>query len=461
MSLWHIAWSYLWNRKFTTCLTILSVALSVGLISSVLSLREELEKRFAEEGQAFDLVVGPKGSPLQLVLGSVYFLDSAIGRTPLHVYEMLRKDSEFVEAAFPIGLGDTYGGFRIVGTSRELLDHEWVGFSGDVRKPFALQDGEYFESTREAVVGSVAARQLGLQIGDEFESIHGSFAISEDLREFDHADHPYTVVGILKPSGSPFDRAIYCSIESIWDAHGHADDEEHGEDDHGDEDMDEHAHEEGDGHAHEEGDGHAHDKDDDHTEVSEEIAAEEMDFSNSLSAVLVQLHSPAQRFEYEGYINEQTDAMAVVPIQIISDFFRDFLDPIKGLMMGVGYLVVVISALSILIGLYLSIMQRKRDLAIMRALGASSYEIFGAVIIEAFWVTTLGIGVGWVFGNVVTYLLGIILAREYGLIVSPFGLSSEEIRAFATVALVGLVAGVLPAWQAYNSDVAHDLADRQ
>ncbi len=443
MSLWHIAWSYLWNRKLTTCLTIISVALAVGLISSVLSLRQQLEQRFAEEGQAFDLVVGPKGSPLQLVLGSVYFMDSAIGRTPLHVYEDLKKDSDFVKAAFPIGLGDTYNGYRIVGTTPELLDHEWVGFSGEVRKPFTLADGRKFESPQEAVVGSVAARKLGLQIGDEFESVHGSFAISEDLREFDHAEHPYKVVGILEPSGSPFDRAIYCSIESIWEAHGHGHDEH---DDHG---------------AHDDHDDHDdHGAHDDHAE-DEGHTDEELDWSNSISAVLVQLHSATQRFEYEGYINEQTDAMAAVPIQIISDFFRDFLDPIKGLMMAVGYLVVVISAISILIGLYLSIMQRKRDLAIMRALGASSYEIFGAVIIEAFWVTTLGIAVGWLFGNVVTYLLGLKLAQEYGLVVAPFGLSSEEIRAFATVALVGLVAGILPAWQAYNSDVAHDLADRQ
>ncbi len=421
MSLWHIAWAYLWNRKLTTCLTIMSVALAVGLISSVLSLRQQLEQRFAEEGQAFDLVVGPKGSPLSLVLGSVYFMDSAIGRTPLHVYEDLLKDKDFVKAAFPIGLGDTYGGFRIVGTTKELLDHEWKGFSGEVRRPFTLEEGVAFDKPREAVVGAVAARQLGLSLGDTFESVHGSFAISEDLREFDHAEHPYKVVGILEPSGSPFDRAIYCSIESIWEAHGH------GAPDHGDD--------------------HADDA--------------ELDWSNSVSSVLVQLHSAAQRFEYEGWINENTDAMAAVPINVIKDFFRDFLDPIKGLMMAVGYLVVIISAISILIGLYLSIMQRKRDLAIMRALGASSYEIFGAVIIEAFWVTTLGIAVGWLFGNVVTYILGLKLAHEYGLVVTPFGLSSEEIRAFATVALVGLVAGILPAWQAYNSDVAHDLADRQ
>lgn len=434
MSLWQIAWSYLWNRKLTTVLTIMSVALAVGLISSVLSLRQQLEQRFAEEGQAFDLVVGPKGSPLSLVLGSVYFMDSAIGAMDLADYYKLKADTDFVKDIFPIGLGDTYGGFRIVGTIPELLKHEWVGsISGEVRKPFVLADGRVFGAPMEAVVGAVAARQMGLKVGDTFTSTHGSYVLSADSQEVDHSAHPYTVVGVLKTSGSPFDRAIYCSIESVWSAHGHAGDIKAGPEAQG----------------HVEGDGHEH--------GAEGGEAEKL----TISAALVQLHSPAQRFEYEGWVNDNTNSMAAVPIQIISDFFKDFLDPIKGLMLGIGYLVVIISALSILIGLYLSIIQRRRDLAIMRSLGASSFEIFGAVIIEAFWVTVLGIAAGWVFGNVVILSMGVILARDYGLIVSAFGLSSEEIRAYASVAMVGLLAGILPAWQAYNGDVANDLADRQ
>jgi len=440
MSLWQIAWSYLWNRKLTTVLTIVSVALAVGLISSVLSLRQQLEQRFAEEGQAFDLVVGPKGSPLTLVLGSVYFMDSAIGTMDLADYQKLKDDTDFVKDIYPIGLGDTYEGFRIVGTTSALLDHAWESSTtGELRKPFTLAEGRAFEAPMETVVGAVVARKQGLKVGDTFESVHGSFNISEELREFDHGDHPYKVVGILETSGTPFDRAIYCSIESVWQAHGH--------EGHLEADQDEHAHE------HAEGDGHDH--------PAEPEAGEAHGEDLTISAALVQLHSPAQRFEYEGWVNDNTNAMAVVPIQIISDFFKDFLDPIKGLMLATGYLVVIISALSILIGLYLSIIQRRRDLAIMRSLGASSYEIFGAVIIEAFWVTLLGIATGWLFGNIVTFGMGQILARDYGLIITPFGISGEEIRAFASVALVGLLAGILPAWQAYNGDVANDLADRQ
>jgi putative ABC transport system permease protein len=442
MSLWQIAWSYLWNRKLTTVLTIVSVALAVGLISSVLNLRQQLEQRFAEEGQAFDLVVGPKGSPLELVMSSVYFMDNAIGAMPLEDYYKIKADTEIVTAIFPIGLGDSYEKFRIVGTTPELLKHTWKGtLDGEVRSPFKMAEGRAFAAPMEVVMGAVAANRTGKKIGDSFESTHSMFKVSEDLQEYDHSDHPYTVVGILEPSGTPFDRAIYCSIESVWHAHGQE----------GDIDG-----EAADGHDH-----GAHEDHDHGTETATPAAEGEDHGPLTISAALVQLQGSTQRFEYEGWVNDNTNSMAARPIQVISDFFSTFMDPIKGLLLGIGYLVVIISALSILIGLYLSIIQRKRDLAIMRALGASSYEIFGAIIIEAFWVTVLGIAAGWLFGGLVTYILGQILVREYGLVITPFNTSGEEIRAFASVALVGLVAGILPAWQAYNGDVAHDLADRQ
>lgn len=437
MSLWHIAWSYLWNRKLTTVLTILSVGLAVGLISSVLTLRAETERRFEEEGQAFDFVVGANGSPLQLVLSSVYFMDNPVGNVPYMTYEKILADTEFVANAYPIGMGDSYRGFRIVGTLPDLLDHTWKHpYTGEERDPFVLTEGSrVFGEPMEAVLGARAARDTGLQLGDTFVGTHGMMELPDSMQAVSHADMPYTVVGILEPSNSPFDRAIYCTLDSIWVAHaghddGYGDDEE--EDDH------DHA-----GHDHGE-EGHVH-----HEHEDEEI-----------TAVLVQLESPAYRFQYRDQLPLYGNVNGAVPIDEVNKLFQQVLEPAKTVMLAVGYLVVVISALSILIGLYLSILQRKRDLAIMRALGASSVEIFGSVIIEAFLVTLLGIISGWFIGQVVTWAMGIVLARDYGLVISAFRLSSEQITAFCTVGLVGLFAGILPAWQAYDSDVARDLADR-
>lgn len=418
MSIWQIAWGYLWNRKFTTILTILSVGLAVGLIAAVLTLRHEAQQRFEEEGQAFDLVVGANGSPLQLVLSSVYFMDYPPGNVPYSVYEGLKADKDYVEAAFPIGLGDSYNSFRIVGTTNDIFQHKWISpATGLERAPFTIAEGNRFEAPMEAVVGATVARMSGLKLGDEFVGAHGLIEMPTEMQIVNHSDKPYKVVGILAPSASPFDRAIYVSIESVWEAHA----------------------------------GH---------DVEPGVAQTGKPGGPEVSSVLVQLHSPADRFTYKHEAAKKFNANVAVPIDEIAKLFNTFLDTLKTILLAVGYLVVVISAISIMIGLYLSIIQRRRDIAIMRALGASAVEIVMFVIIEAMVVTLLGIASGIFIGKGLTYVLGLGLAAQYGLVITSLSITPEEIRAYATVALVGLVAGILPAWQAYDRDIATDLADR-
>ncbi len=412
MSLWHIAWSYLWNRKFTTAMTILSVALGVGLISTVLTLREETRRRFEEEGQAFDMVVGAKGNPLQLVLSSVYFMDAPTGNVPHAVCEKLKQE-EGVVAAFPIGMGDSYRGNRIVGVEKDLFEFDW----GE-RSPYSLAEGRYFEKPFEAVVGAVAAQDTGLTIGSVFISTHG---LIDMPGAHQHENLPYTVVGIMKRSGTPNDRAIFTRMDSIWKAHEHPHDEEDAVD------LDaKHAH-------------HHHEKE--------------------VTAVLLKLASPAMRFEFKERINKGYNAMAAIPINEIRKLYDQLLGVAKAVLLAIGYLVVVISSISILIGLYMAILQRKRDLAVMRALGASRGEIFGAVLIEAFWVTVLGLGAGWVLGTGVCMVLGSYLSHKVGFPVSSITFNADLVTAYSAVILMGLIAGILPAWQAYRADVAHDLAE--
>lgn len=409
MSLWRISWCYLWNRKVTTLLTILSVALGVGLISAVLTLREETQKRFEAEGQAFDIVLGAKGNPLQLVLSTVYFLDAPTGNMDISIFNEL-KEHDDVTAAFPIGMGDTYKGYRIVGTSRDLMD-----FSYGERTPYALAEGRYFEKPYEVVVGANVAQEAGLTLGDTFVGTHGF--VDSPLSHV-HENKPYTVVGILNRSGSPNDRAIFCDIHSVWDVHDH-------------------------------GDAHDHE----HGEESEHHPSEE------ITAALIKLASPAIRFEFKDTVNRNYNAMAAIPIQEIQKLYEQLLGMAKLVLLAIGYLVVAISSLSILIGLYMAILQRKRDLAIMRALGATRGEIFGAVIIEAFWVTLLGIGAGWLAGTLVCVVLNHYLVAQIGFHVPAVTLTADLVAAYSAVILMGLIAGILPAWQAYRTDVARDLAD--
>ena len=419
MSLWRIAWGYLWNRKLTTSLTVLSVALSVGLIYSVLTLREETRKRFEEEGQFFDVVVGAKGSPLQLTLSALYFMDVPTGNIKFSDYEAIKKNED-VAAAYPICMGDTYHGYRIVGTVPELFDYTWTRAStGEKRKPFKLAQGNVFKKSMEAVLGSAVARTEGLKIGDTFIGAHGYIELPAGMAVEDHSKFPYTVAGIMASSGTPNDRAIFCTMDSVWEVHGQ------------------------------------------HKEAEPQQEGERhKEASSMVTAVLVSLESPALRFEFVEYVNDTFNAMATRPIEQIAKLYDSILATAKSVLLAVGYLVVAISAISILIGLYLSIIQRKRDLAIMRALGASAYEIVGSVLIEAFLVTALGIVAGWLIGNLVAWAIGLYLQYRYGLTIGIFGmLTTEEMAAFSTVGLVGIVAGIVPAWQAYRTDVARDLAE--
>ena len=440
MSLWQIAWHYLWSRKLPTLLTVLSVALGVGLISAVHTLREETRRRFEEEGQAFDIVVGAKGSPLQLVLSSVYFLDRPTGNISYADFEHIR-DHEDVAEAYPIGLGDTYRNYRIVGTVPELMEVRWVvdPISGRERIPFQLAEGRFFEEPLEAVVGSIVARNTGLRVGDTFTGTHGFEGGHV------HDDHPYKVVGILETSGTPNDRAIFCNIEDIWLIH-----EEHDHDHHDETHNHDHDHDHSHDHDH-----HHHDHD--HSHVHEFDKADHDAEDLEVTAVLVTLESPALRFTFMEYVMHETNVMAAVPVMEIQQLYSQILGTANTVLLSVAYLVVVVAALTVMIGLYLAILQRRRDLAIMRSLGASTMDIFGAVILEALLVTILGIVAGWFLGNVVSWGLGIYLTRTLGMAITAFDMSMHELRSFAIVALFGLLAGILPAWQAYQTHVAGDL----
>ena len=460
MSLWRIAWSYLWNRRLTTSLTVVSVALGAALIYSVLTLYDETDKQFKEEAQAYDTVVGGKeGSPLQLVLSAVYFMDKPPGNIAYSDYEWIRNHEDVAEA-YPINLGDTYKGFRIVGTIPEFFDQTWVVSEkkGSTRHPFRLAKGRRFERSMEAVLGSVVARQTGLEIGDSFAGTHG---FVEGYGEV-HREFPYTVVGILTASSSPMDRVIFCDLGSTYEVHRHS----YGENN--DEGSDaERVKAEAQGRGpnvepqdagHQEPLARGSVQAGGHGEDQPELAGGTQE-PIEVTAVLVRLKSPGDRWVFKDEVNDTRNAMAAIPADQITNLYAQFLAKMQMVLLAVGFLVVVISALSIMIGLYLSIIQRKRDLAVMRALGASAYEILGSVLIEAFWVTLLGIGAGYVLGSAASWGAGVMLARKYGLTISVVGVNRQELAAFCAIALVGILAGIVPAWQAYKTDVARDLAE--
>ncbi|MEO5716378.1 MAG: ABC transporter permease [Luteolibacter sp.] len=416
MSLWRMAWRYLWARALVTVLTLTGIALGTSLICSVLTLRRESEAGFLRESGQFDLVAGAKGSPLQLVLSSIYQLDVPTGNIPYSRYEALRDDKR-VASAIPLGLGDNFHGYRIVGTEDKLFS---LTDRKDAKTPlYRLGSGRFFQSDFEAVIGAQVARQSGLKTGDSFVGTHGLVVTAGSS---EHGDFPYKVVGILSDSGSSTDRAIYVSLASVW---------------------------------------RIHDKE---AEVHRKIAGvgpaagatsrQELE----VTAVLVRLKSVGLRLWMGQEIQKRTEAMAAVPVNEMLRLYQQVLGPMQRILLGVAALVVVVSALSITATLYQSAERRRRDLAVLRALGARRREIFSLVVIEALLLTLLGLSAGWLLGHGGLALAGPYLRDDFGIGVSSWTTDRLEWIALGTVAAGGLIAGFLPAILAYRREPVNDLS---
>ena len=416
MSLWRMAWRYLWARALVTVLTLTGIALGTSLICSVLTLRRESESGFLRESGQFDLVAGAKGSPLQLVLSSIYQLDVPTGNIPYSRYEALRDDKR-IATAIPLGLGDNFHGYRIVGTEDKIFS---LTDRKESKKPlYQLASGRYFQSDFEAVIGAQVARQSGLKVGDTFVGTHGLVVTAGSS---EHTDFPYKVVGILSDSGSSTDRAIYVSLPSVW---------------------------------------RIHEKE---AEVHQKIAGVEPASGASshsdleVTAVLIRLKSVGLRLWMGQEIQKRTESMAAIPVNEMLRLYQQVLGPMQRVLLGVAALVVVVSALSITATLYQSAERRRRDLAVLRALGAHRREIFALVVIEALLLTLLGLSAGWLLGHGGLALAGPYLRDGFGIGVSSWTTDRLEWIALGTVACGGLLAGLLPAILAYRREPVNDLS---
>jgi putative ABC transport system permease protein len=413
MSLWKMAWRYLWSRSLVTSLTLAGIALGVGLICSVLTLRRESESGFSRESGQYDLVVGAKGSPLQLVLSSIYQLDVPTGNIPYARYEELKKDRR-ISLALPIGMGDNYHGYRIIGTEPEIFG---IKDRSDTTKPlFTFAEGRAFQEDFEAVIGADVARQSGLKIGDTFVGTHGLVSTAGSS---EHKDFPYRVVGILTPSGSTEDRGVYVTLASVWRIH--------------------------------EKEAALHRK------LAGLENAADPNQAREVTAVLLRLKAVGMRLWMTQEIQKRTEAMAAVPVNEMHRLFQQVLSPLQKVLLGVACLVVLVSALTIMATFYQAAERRRRDLAILRSLGAHRREILALVLMEACLLTLLGISAGALLGHGGLALANGMIRQSLGTSLSAWSIDSTEVIALSLVALGGLLAGLLPAFFAYFREPARDL----
>ena len=396
MTLAHIVAKSLRQHMLSTIVTALGIALATGLLMAVWVVKSQSNKSFTGVAGGFDAVLGARSAKLQLVLNSIFHLEDSPGNVAWADFEEIRKHPA-VMFALPIAVGDNYRGFRLVGTTTNLFTEVEIS-AGHKHK---MSAGRAFNAGfAEAVVGSFASQQLGLKVGDKFHPYHG--LLYDEKQQ--HAE-TYVVTGILAPSNTPADRVIWIPLEGLQNMKGHA------------------------------------------AQAASEI-----------SSVLVKLRSAMAGKQLDTLYNKQGTRLTFAwPVaQVISQLFEKlgWFDRVLAL---IAWLVALVASASILVSLYNSMNERRREIAILRALGARRADIFGAVILESSAIATIGALAGFAVYFVIVSAAAAIIRAQVGVVINPWAGDAVLLWAPAGIIAMGAFAGIVPAVKAYRTDVAENL----
>ncbi len=413
MNLLKLSWSYIRNRRLNTFLNTLLLALGMGIIIYLLLVLNQLQGKMEANAKGINLVVGAKGSPLQLVLCSIFHMDNPTGNIKLSDAEKITGNRRLVKKAIPLALGDSYRAFRIVGTTKAYPDHYGC----------QLASGRWWQREFEATIGSEVAGQGSLKIGDTFFGAHGLDGNEDNA----HEEKSYRVAGIMQPSGTVLDRLVLTGIESVWAIHAH----------------------------------------------EEETAPEEEAKSpllrrglgeasggaadREITSLLITYRNPMAALLLPRLVNSQSNLQAASPAMEILRLFDLF---------GVGaevvqyfaYVIILIAGLSIFIALYNALKERRYDLAIMRTLGASPGKLFAHIVLEGLLLAVFGGVCGFLLGHAAVELTGKLLSETSQASLTGWQYLREETYIFVGVLGVGLFASLLPALQTYRMDISETLA---
>jgi len=429
MSILHLSWKNILNKPLNLVLNLVLFALGVGLISLLLLVNVQLEDKFEKNFAGIDLVIGAKGSPLQLILSSLYHLDAPTGNMPVsEAKAFLNPKHPIFKSAIPLSLGDSHRGYRIVGTNTGFIDLYAAKFA----------DGKLFEENMEVVVGATVAKNLNIKLGDEFKSSHGLIE-DENLVHEDAA--PFKVVGILKKTGSVIDQLIVTKTQSIWAVH-----DEH---DHEAEESAEHDHNEAE-----------HNHEHDEAEHSEDLPLTSYE-DKSITSLLVKFKGRnIQALNMARNINENTNFQAATPAIEINRLYT-LLGVGEEALKAMALLIIFVSGLSIFISLFSSLRERKYELAVMRTLGARPGFLFQLIIFEGIIIAVLGYFCGIALSHGSMVLLADFLEKSYRYDFSAAIFLKEEIYIFGGSLVIGIIAAIIPAFQASKTDIHATLADNK
>ena len=402
MNSFFLSMAYLRHKLLGTFLNLITFASGIAVIVALLLINAQLDNEFTKNLQGIDLVVGSKGSPMQLILSSVFHLDIPTGNIPLEEAEKLEQHP-MVKSAIPVALGDNYNGFRIVGTDASYISH----YNGQ------FAQGSVFTQSMQAVLGSEVAEKYHHKLGDQIVGAHG-LVNSDDM----HTDFTYTVVGILKPTDTVLDRLMLTPVESVWHVHEHPDEDN-----------------------------------------PEEVAYKKEHPGKELTALLISYKSPIAAATMPREVNKSTSMQAASPafeVARLTSFMGVGADTMKTF--G-GYLI-GLAGFGIFVALYNAMNERRYDLALMRSFGAHPRKLFGLVLTESLILAVLGAALGILMGHVFVEIAASWLAHAKHIHVTGRLYLPEEAWLLAASAVIGVIAAVLPAIRVYRIDIFKTLVAR-
>lgn len=394
------AWRFLWARPLAAGLNLLLLTLGLASITFVLLVNHQIQRAFERDLAGIDVVVGAKGSPMQLILSGVFHIDTPTGNIPLAAMQTLKAHPQ-VAKLIPISMGDSLNGFRIIGTTPDYIHH----YAAE------LAQGVVWQAPMQAVLGANVARQTGLQVGDSFVGSHGLGGGGHV-----HGAMPYSVVGVLAPSGAVLDRLILTPTESVWRVH----------------------------------------------EADTALDAEDqkiLEQEREVTLALIQYRSPLAAVTFPRFINTTTDMQAAAPAIEITRLLgmigvgTDVLRALAGVLL-------LTAGLSVFVALWSAVRERRADLALMRMLGASPAKLAGLLWCEALWLALLAVLLGVAAGQGLTALVALALDYEKTLSLASLSWPVELLIVPALALGVALVSALLPTWEAYRVSVLELLQSR-
>lgn len=413
----HLALKSVLNRKATAILTILTVAVSVILLLGVERVRTEAKSSFANTISGTDLIVGGRSGQVNLLLYSVFRIGNATNNIDWKSYQEFSQHKA-VKWAIPISLGDSHKGFRVMGTNHSYFEHYRYGS----KQLLTLQQGREFDELFDVVIGADVAKQLNYKIGDQIILAHGI----SDVVFSRHDNLPFTIVGIIAPTGTPVDKTVHVSLEAIeaihvgWESGANL--------------------------------GHTPDAD----------TLRTYDFQpQQITAMMLGLNSKIQTFALQREINtyRKEPLSAIMPGIALHELWGMMAVAEQALLVVSGF-VVVAGLLGMLSSLLTSLQERRREMAILRAMGARPRHVFGLLISEASALTFLGItlGVGLLFGLIA--VVAPVVQQSYGINISISAITPHEWKLILMVQIAGIIIGFIPAFRAYRQSLADGMTIR-